>query len=427
MTDKNEKEFVILPAKSGSAYEGLRALWSDTFDDPPEFVDEFYENFGDDVTGFAMVDGDGTVCSALTCHICGEYMGKPVYVNYAICTRKDMRGRGLAAELTQAVRDEVTEAGGISAVSPAEPSLVQYYEKLGYEPYFFAAEKTAVSPDFDEEEFEDLGGLEEFENFEEHPVFKEFAPVFRRFAEGSTFGSEGSASGSEGSASGSKDFVYGSAGSALESVGSASESEGSSLEPGGFASVSEDADPASFKATIDLEPLTPKQYNEYREAFLAERPHIKPSDKMLQLMQAESLGGRGMYSVNRGDAICIIGSASPERVILTELIVNPVLQELSMDIDAEIASQVAKHFDAAEAVFITPGAGACQGMAYGLSQKSETSSGPENEALANSDDKSDKGHGAKSNAGPCIEKNADSAAESKEELFWEPYYGFPIP
>ena len=313
MIDTREKTFVILPAR-GSLYEGLRSLWSETFGDSPEYVDAFYENFGENVRGYVMADEDGRVCAALTCHLSGEYDGKPVYVSYAVCTRSDMRGHGLAAELTSVVRDEVTEAGGISIVSPAEPSLIQYYAKLGYEPHFFAAEQSVTAHDFDEKGFEDLGGLEEFE---------------------------------------------------LDIEG---------------------ADPEPFRAQLYLEPLTQERYNEYRETFLAGRPHIEPGAAMLRLMQYESLDGRRMYSVNRGDAICIIGSADPEKVILTELIINPVLQEMSTDIDAEIAAMTAKHFGAAEAVFITPGAGACQGMAYGLP--------PED--------------------------------GSKEEHFGEPYYGFPI-
>lgn len=316
MTDIRDKTFVILPAKSGSVYEGLRALWSDTFGDPPEYADEFYKNFGDDITGYAMVDETGKVCAALTCHLCGEYEGRPVYVSYAICTRKDMRGQGLASELIKAVRDEVTESGGISVVSPAEPSLVRYYEKFGYELHFLAAAKAAASPDFDEEEFEDPGGFEEFE---------------------------------------------------LDIEG---------------------ADTAPFEASLDLEPLTPERYNEYREAFLAGRPHIKPSTRMLRLMEAESLNGRGLYSVNSGDAICIIGDTGPERITLTELIINPALHELSLDIDAEIAAMIARHFDSAETVYITPGDGVCQGLAYGLP--------PEDGEL---------------NEGFC----------------GEPYYGFPIP
>lgn len=298
-----------------SAYEELRALWSEVFGDAPAYVDAFYGNFGEDITGYAVTDVTGRVCSALTCHLCGTYGGKPVYVNYAVCTRDDMRGQGLASKLISHVRDKVTEAGGISIVSPAEPSLVSYYEGLGYEPHFFAAERAVMSPEFDMEEFDD------FDEFD------------------------------------------------LDIEG---------------------ADPTPFRAQLDMQRMPAEKYNRYREAFLAGQPHIEPSGEMLSLIESESMDGSGLYSINRGDAICAISHVDPVSVIVTELVLNPVLKELSFDIDAEIASMIAKYFGAAEAIFKTPGYGSCQGMLYGLPDKDE------------------------------------EQTEEPEEYCGLPYYGFPI-
>ena len=310
------KDFEIKSAEYGSAeYEGLRSLWSEVFGDPPEYVDAFYENFGGDIAGYVMTDGSGRVCSALTCHLCGIYENMPAYVSYAVCTREDMRGEGLASALIAFVRDKVTEEGGVSIVSPAEPSLISYYAELGYEPHFFAAERAAMSPEF---------------SFEEYDDFDEF-----------DLGIEG-------------------------------------------------ADPFPFRAELDLQRLPAEKYNIYREAFLAGQPHIEPSEEMLRLIESESMDGRGLYSVNRGDAICAVSQADPVRVIVSELILNPVLKELSFDIDSEIASMIAKHFGAAETLFITQGYGGCQGMICGLPQKPE-------------------------------EQN-----EENEYYYEEPYYGFPI-
>ena len=277
-------------------YKELRALWCEVFDDTPEYVDGFYENFGDDIRGYAAVDESGEVCSAITCHPCGTYEGRPVYVSYAICTRKEKRGQGLAAMLTSIVRDKVAEAGGISILSPAEPSLVSYYEKLGYEPHFFAVKRAALSPEFD---------LEEFDDFDE------------------------------------------------------------------FDLDIEGADPTPFRAEIDLQPIPAEKYKIYREAFLSGQPHIEPSEEMLRVIEYDSLNGCGLYSVNRGDAICVVRHADPAKVVLAELILNPVLKELSFDIDTEIASMIARHFGAAETLFVTPGQGGCQGMAYGLPDEPE--------------------------------------------------------
>jgi hypothetical protein len=157
-----------------------------------------------------------------------------------------------------------------------------------------------------------------------------------------------------------------------------------------FDLVIEGADPTPFRAEIDLQRIPAEKYNLYREAFLAEQPHIEPSAEMLRVIEAETMNGCGLYSVNRGDAICAVRSADPVKVVLTELILNPVLKELSFDIDSEIASMIAKHFGAAETHFITPGPGACQGMIYGL---------PDEPADQN---------------------------EEYEYYFEKPFYGFPI-
>ena len=286
------KGFRIESADYGSdQYEDLRALWSKVFGDKPDYVDAFYENFGKDIRGYVLTDGSGRVCSALSCYLCGEYEGSPVYVSYAICTREDMRGQGLAAMITSFVRDKVTAAGGISIISPAEPSLVSYYANLGYEPHFFAVERAVLSPEFD---------LEEYDDYDEFDI----------------------------------------------------DIEG--------------ADPTPFRAELDMQQLPVEKYQRYREAFLAGQPHIEPSSEMLSFIEFDSLDGCGLYSINRGDAICTVSYIDPARVVLTELILNPVLKELSFDIDAEIASMIAKYFGAAETVFITPGAGRCQGMVCGL-------------------------------------------------------------
>lgn len=293
----DKKNFKIKKAEYGSAeYEGLRSLWAEVFGDTPGYVDAFYENFDNDITGYVITDEEGRVCSALTCHRCGTYEDMPVYVSYAVCTREDMRGLGLAARLVSFVRDQVTEAGGISIVSPAEPSLVSYYAKLGYEPHFYTAKGAIMSPEYD---------LEEYDDFDEFDL----------------------------------------------------EIEG--------------ADPTPFRAELDMQQIPVEKYNIYREAFLTGQPHIEPSSEMLSLVEAESMNGCGLYSINRGDAICAISHADPAGVIVTELILNPVLKELSLDIDTEIAGMIAKYFGAVETIFSTPGANSCQSMVCGLPHKNE--------------------------------------------------------
>ena len=269
-------------------YEGVRALWSEVFGDPLLFIDSFYETFGDDIKGYAAVDEEGRVCSALTCYLCGTYGGAPVYVSYAVCTAPGMRGSGLAGMLTEHIRDMVTAKGGISIVSPAEPSLEGFYAGLGYEPHFFAAENAVLSTLLDDEEFDD------FDEFD--------------------IDIEGSGSG----------------------------------------------EAAAVQFTVQQ--TAAEVYNRYREAFLAEVPHIELSEAMLKFIEAEYT----LCVINGGDAICAVADADPGRTVLAELITSPVLLELSLDIDTEIASMAASHLGSAETVYRTPGAGRCQSMAAGI-------------------------------------------------------------
>ena len=147
--------FSIKTSEDRAVYEGLRSLWCECFGDEPGYVDWYYEVFGDDVKGYAAVDEEGRVCSALISFLCGTFEGRPAYVTYAVCTAPEYRGRGLAAMLVDHVKEAVLKEGGISIVSPAGPSLEAYYAELGYEPYFWAPRITLLTED-DDEEYEDF-------------------------------------------------------------------------------------------------------------------------------------------------------------------------------------------------------------------------------------------------------------------------------
>lgn len=154
---------MIKKVSNREEYEGLRALWCEVFKDEPDFVDEMYAAFGaeigagqfssDEIAGYVAADSSGDVVSALTSFLSGEYDGRPVWTAYAICTRPDMRGLGLAGELVEYARDIVLDAGGISLISPATESLEKYYEGHGYERLFYASERIAEAEDGEVFEF----------------------------------------------------------------------------------------------------------------------------------------------------------------------------------------------------------------------------------------------------------------------------------
>ncbi len=287
--------YAIETAKRGSDnYEGLKALWCETFGDTAEFVDAFYDCFGDDITGYVILDGEGKVCAALTCYLAGAYEGRLVYVSYAICTASDHRGQGLASALTEYVKEEVIMRGGISLVSPAEESLEEFYAGLGYEPEFYVAPRAVLAESFEDE-------LDEFE-FGEDDDFEE------------------------------GDIVR----------------------------------PEAVVKKIDA-----SLYNKYREAYLTEVPHVTMLDEMLD---AVALAGEGFYTINNGDAVFCVSEKTRGQLILSEMIISPVLLDLSGEIDSEVAQLLAKHFDAVEVMYDLPGAGHIQAMASGFYGKTEGAS-----------------------------------------------------
>ncbi|MBQ6624067.1 MAG: hypothetical protein IJH57_05580 [Mogibacterium sp.] len=164
-----EKEFRLKTADNNEEYEGLRTLWCEVFSDVPSFVDAMYANFGEDITGYVAIDEEGQVGSALTCFKCGSFEGRDVYTSYAICTAEDKRGLGLAGKLVETARDDVLAKGGISLISPAEPSLEKFYGAHGYVPFFFADKK--VTED-DDEDFIFDSEDDEYEKIEAKTVLK---------------------------------------------------------------------------------------------------------------------------------------------------------------------------------------------------------------------------------------------------------------
>jgi GNAT superfamily N-acetyltransferase len=323
---KNDRDFRIESADTNERYEGLRALWCEVFNDEPDFVNGMYEAFGanpdegvyasEEIRGYAVLDAKDEVISALTCFLSGTYEGRPVYTSYAICTKDNMRGLGLAGRLVEHVRDIVLDAGGISLISPAEPSLIDFYGAHGYEPHFYAIQNHAL---LDDEEL--------FEFDEEDDEYEKFKPEF------------------------------------------------------------------------EMKALDAASYNKYREAFLSVRPHVELSDAFMKLIYEESMqpdGSSGLFSINGGDAICALAEHPSGMPMIAELILNPVLSELSMEIDSEIARMIALRLGTDAVLYRTPGPGACQSMTAGLKA----------ESLFDEDD--------------------EEAEMAYNYTCYEAYYGFPI-
>ena len=354
------------------------------FGDEPGFVDFFYKSFGKDIAGFVICNDAGKVISALTCFRCGVFRdaaydaeggqgcdpadgperggaeGLPVYVSYAICTDPEYRGQGHAAALTRYVSSIVTAPrgaalheddgalpaacglGGISLVSPAEPSLIGYYDGLGYRESFFVDEHVVHAG---EEELPEEDG----------------------WSAGAEAGWQSGAEANADAEPAGDTRIWG-------------------LDGDGIAGFLDDEEGDAFEPELSVESVSGSMYNRYREEFLAEIPHVEMSSEMMEFLRAE--GDGGLLVLNGGDAICRVAYAGPDAepesagsqargraVVLDELLVNPQLKAFSEEIEEEIALRLAEYFGAESLVYRTPGFGRCQSMSAAANGAEAVSAG----------------------------------------------------
>lgn len=166
-------------------------LWMRTFHDDRDTVEDFLSAFSGSVCVFVVTDetgGNGSVVSALTqfkmgtlcvprdtavaientrsCRGAAGAMGVnldigecDVLVSYAICTDEKYRGIGLGSAITEHAMKSAIAEGAVSVLSPAEPSLVGFYEKIGYKPFFMESEKRvkAAQAEISKEERVEIG------------------------------------------------------------------------------------------------------------------------------------------------------------------------------------------------------------------------------------------------------------------------------
>lgn len=132
---------VEIVAMTEKNYEQYLRLWKDCFGDDRSVVEEFWENFGDEIEAFVLTE-NGKVIAELTRFFMGELCGKcvleglPVYVSYAICTDNNCRDKGYGSEITKFARELCFNDGAVSVLCPADEGLVGFYEHLGYSGIF---------------------------------------------------------------------------------------------------------------------------------------------------------------------------------------------------------------------------------------------------------------------------------------------------
>ncbi|NLA70020.1 MAG: GNAT family N-acetyltransferase [Clostridiales bacterium] len=147
--------------KTTSEFIEMRALWCEVFEDTEDYVDAFFECWGDSAEAYILTDSDTSeIKAAATMLDMGELIVpsscivnasaghtpapiiKPCYVSYAIYTNPELRSKGYGSAITEHIRELAFERGGVSMLCPAQPSLIKFYQPLGYEPRFYATART---------------------------------------------------------------------------------------------------------------------------------------------------------------------------------------------------------------------------------------------------------------------------------------------
>ena len=315
MIKKPPGNLLIEEITEGTKFDDFVRLWVDVFGDEPTFVKSLFEKWGffkaknsnspeSKIREFVISapkenfsgNADNEVVSELTLLECGTLDDINVYVNYAICSDHDFRGLGYGGALTSHAAQIAESENAISILSPAEPSLINFYKSLGYVPYFYAEDIILEVYDSSQYlEIDDSPKCCEFDDSEKHLDI------------------------------------------------------GQSL-------------------TVKLTEIDTSTYSDYRENFLAEIPHIRVNDEILNFASHESSFSIGAFLVNDGDAICLIADDDREQMYISELIVNPKLSALSSEIDEQIARLIGEFFDAKKIRYRKPCPvdkdGYCQSMVY---------------------------------------------------------------
>ena len=308
-----KNKYIIRPreAHDDSEFIDLRRK---VFGDDKEFIDFFDSCFQDDYLDLVIIeslDDKEVLQAALTQFNMGQLVvpawkqssldGKQIEISYAICTDKIARGKGYGSHITVYARELAESSRKLSMLSPAEPSLIDFYAPLGYREFMYAEQGVVAA---------DLAAAQ----CEIRDILAASSAV-AGCAESDTLTASCAAAGCAESDTLTASCAAASCAESdplTVSCAAAGCAESDTLTVSCAEANSDDTDgnilPVSDDWIIKFENITPEKYNCYREAILAERAHIKLSEGALRFV-AGSAAGAGYAGLLLVSAVRCAGSA----------------------------------------------------------------------------------------------------------------------
>lgn len=163
-----KNKYIIRP-REASDFSDFVELRSKVFGDDAEFIEFFDACFRDDYLDFLIVedqDGSEVLQASLTQFDMGKLVvpegkvsdiaGKSIEMSYAICTDPAARGKGYGSHITVYAREIAESSRKLSMLSPAEPSLIKFYEPLEYKKFMYAEQGSVLASEHVDFEFSHL-------------------------------------------------------------------------------------------------------------------------------------------------------------------------------------------------------------------------------------------------------------------------------
>ena len=163
-----KNNYIIRP-REASDLEDFVSLRRRVFGDDAEFIEFFDACFRDDYLDFLIIedqDDNELLQASLTQFDMGKLVvpegkvsdiaGKSIEMSYAICTDPAARGKGYGSHITVYAREIAESSRKLSMLSPAEPSLIKFYEPLEYKKFMYAEQGSVLASEHVDFEFSHL-------------------------------------------------------------------------------------------------------------------------------------------------------------------------------------------------------------------------------------------------------------------------------